>query len=82
MVLFLQGLFARLQIGNAKLKEQALFSLVQILEDDIIIVADEKLDIGFLVHLLYSIIVTIRECSVVAVSILVQSDAWSLRISL
>lgn len=73
---FMKDLFARLQIGNTQLKEKALISLVQILqENDKDIVRDEGLDIGYLVHLLDSNIATIREYSVLAVSILAKSDA-------
>lgn len=73
---FMKDLFARLQIGNTQLKEKALLSLVQILQEnqkDIVI--DEGLDIGYLVHLLDSNIAIIREYSVLAVSILAKSDA-------
>jgi len=76
VIFFVKDLFARLQIGNTQLKEKALISLVQFLqENNKNIIIDEGLDIGYLVHLLDSNIFTIRENSVIAVSILAKSDS-------
>ena len=78
-LLFYKGLFARINIYNTELKKQALISLIQLLEEDdmnILLVVDGGGNIFYLVHLLSSHIVAIREYAVVAVSILAQFDVF------
>eukprot|EP01018_Ginkgo_biloba_P037605 Gb_11306 [translate_table: standard] len=76
VVFFIKDLFARLQIGNTDFKRKALDSLIQLLTDDdknAILVANEG-DIGYLVHLMDSNMLVLREQASVAVSMLALTD--------
>eukprot|EP01018_Ginkgo_biloba_P011682 Gb_26283 [translate_table: standard] len=74
---FVKDLFTRLQIGNAEFKEKALNTLVRLLQEDDtnIIGVENDGDIRYLVQLLDSDTVSIREQAAVAVSILAQTDS-------
>ncbi|CAI0550988.1 unnamed protein product [Linum tenue] len=76
LVFFIRDLFTRLQIGGVEFKKKALESLLEILSDDeksAALVANEG-NIGYLISLLdLHHQPTIRDCAVLAVSILASS---------